>query len=64
MAFEMEETRVKIFIYVKTNLGVFAKTRNRTKDEIKNRTNNGIKWNNHRRRYREHILLYFLFQRV
>jgi hypothetical protein len=42
----MEETRVKK-MYIDTNLGVFVKTRNKMKDGIKNRTNNGMKWNNH-----------------
>jgi hypothetical protein len=44
----MEETQVKK-LYIDTNLGGFVKTRNRTKGGIKNRTNNGRKWNNHTR---------------
>ena len=38
----MDETRVKKILYINANLGVFAKTRNRTKDQIKNTTNNVI----------------------
>jgi hypothetical protein len=60
----MKETRMKK-ICMSINFGLFAKTRDRTKWwNKKNRTNNGMKWNNHTRCYSVHILLYFLLQHV
>jgi hypothetical protein len=60
----MEETQVKKKLYIHANLGVFANTRNRTKDRIKNRTNNIMKRSNHTKCHRVHTRLYFIFQQV
>jgi hypothetical protein len=64
IAFEMEETQVKKKLYIDANLGVFANTRNRTNDRIKNRMNNVMKRSDHTRCHGVHIRLYFIFQQM